>query len=81
VIVDPKTQKDKQGTLGMNRPSLPWGKTSAFAFSYQLGWMYMRYFMWNFAGKQNDLQGVYMSNVRDGNWKTGIGFWDTPEIG
>ena len=52
-----------------------------FAFSYQLGWMYLRYFMWNFAGKQNDLQGVYMGNVRDGNWKTGIGPWDTMRLG
>jgi hypothetical protein len=52
-----------------------------FAFQYQLGWMYIRYFMWNFAGKQNDLQGVYMSNVRDGNWKTGIGPWDTFRLG
>ncbi|MEI9957432.1 MAG: hypothetical protein WDM90_14320 [Ferruginibacter sp.] len=48
------------------------GENIAFAFSYQLGWMYLRYFMWNFAGKQNDLQGIYMGNVRDGNWKTGI---------
>ncbi|MGC4099891.1 protein O-mannosyl-transferase family [Ferruginibacter sp.] len=52
-----------------------------FAFSYQLGWMYLRYFMWNFAGKQNDLQGVYMGNVRDGNWKTGIGLWDNARLG
>ncbi|MGG9963667.1 glycosyltransferase family 117 protein [Ferruginibacter sp. SUN106] len=52
-----------------------------FAFSYQLGWMYLRYFMWNFAGKQNDLQGVYMGNVRDGNWKTGIGLWDRLRLG
>lgn len=53
----------------------------AFASAYQVGWMYMRYFMWNFAGKQNDIQGVYMSNVRDGNWKTGIGFWDNARLG
>ena len=53
----------------------------AFAAAYQVGWMYLRYFMWNFAGKQNDLQGVNMSNVRDGNWKTGIGFWDNARLG
>ena len=52
-----------------------------FAMSYQLGWMYMRYFMWNFAGKQNDVQGVEMNNVRDGNWKTGISFWDNIRLG
>jgi hypothetical protein len=36
--------------------------------------MYLRYFLWNFAGKQNDLQGF--GNVRDGNFKTGISFVD-----
>ncbi len=52
-----------------------------FFLSYQMNWMYLRYFMWNFAGKQNDVQGVYMSNVRDGNWKTGIGFYDNIRLG
>ena len=42
--------------------------------SYQFGFMYMRYFLWNFAGKQNDLQGF--GNVRDGNFITGISFID-----
>jgi len=37
---------------------------------YQAGWMYLRYFMWNFAGKQNDLQGF--GNPRDSNWISGI---------
>jgi hypothetical protein len=43
-----------------------------YFFGYQLNWMYFRYFMWNFAGKQNDNQGFYAGNVRDGNWITGI---------
>jgi hypothetical protein len=43
--------------------------------------MYLRYFMWNFSGKQNDLQGIYMGNVRDGNWITGIGFIDKIRLG
>ncbi len=42
--------------------------------SYQTGWMYMRYFMWNFAGRQNDLQGF--GNVRDSNWISGVPFVD-----
>lgn len=41
---------------------------------YQFRWMYWRYFMWNFAGRQNDLQG--MGNIRDGNWYSGITFID-----
>jgi hypothetical protein len=41
-----------------------------WALSYQIGWMYFRYFGWNFIGKQNDLQGF--GNPRDGNSITGI---------
>ena len=47
--------------------------------NYQFGFMYLRYFLWNFAGKQNDLQGF--GNVRDGNFKTGIGFIDNSLFG
>ncbi len=43
--------------------------------------MYLRYFMWNFAGKQNDIQGIDMGNVRDGNWLTGIPIWDNARLG
>jgi hypothetical protein len=43
-----------------------------FFLSYQTYFMYVRYFFWNFSGKQNDLQGVFTGNVRDGNWVTGI---------
>ena len=48
-----------------------------YFFGYQLNWMYFRYFMWNFAGKQNDNQGLFAGNVRDGNWITGITPIDT----
>jgi hypothetical protein len=41
---------------------------------YQTGWMYLRYFMWNFAGKQNDLEGF--GNPRDSNWVSGISALD-----
>ncbi|MEO9021929.1 MAG: DUF2723 domain-containing protein [Ginsengibacter sp.] len=53
----------------------------SFFFQYQFNWMYWRYFMWNFAGKQNDLQGIDIGNVRDGNWITGIPFWDNARLG
>lgn len=52
-----------------------------FFFSYQLAWMYGRYFMWNFAGKQNDVQGFAQGNPRDGNWITGIPFFDSKILG
>lgn len=50
-----------------------------FFMNYQAGWMYMRYFMWNFAGKQNDLQGF--GSVRDSNWISGIKFIDNVRLG
>lgn len=46
---------------------------------YQAGWMYMRYFMWNFAGKQNDLQGL--GNPRDSNFISGFSFVDNALYG
>ncbi|MCX6305143.1 MAG: DUF2723 domain-containing protein [Bacteroidetes bacterium] len=51
----------------------------AFFWNYQLVHMYYRYFMWNFAGKQNDVQG--MGNKLDGNWKSGIKFIDQMRLG
>jgi len=47
-----------------------------FFATYQFYWMYFRYFMWNFSGKQDDVQGMFGGNVRDGNWITGIDFID-----
>ncbi|MCX8472066.1 MAG: DUF2723 domain-containing protein [Sediminibacterium sp.] len=47
--------------------------------NYQCGWMWFRYFMWSFSGKQNDLQGF--GNVRDGNWISGISFIDNARLG
>ncbi|HET6256056.1 MAG TPA: DUF2723 domain-containing protein [Puia sp.] len=48
-------------------------------WGYQFNWMYWRYFMWNFAGRQNDLQGT--GNPRDGNWISGIGPIDNLRLG
>ena len=46
-----------------------------YFLSYQVNFMYWRYFMWNFAGRQNDIQGH--GELEHGNWITGIGFIDT----
>lgn len=43
-----------------------------FLLKYQMGWMYWRYFYWNFVGKQNGTQGYYSWDVSDGNWLSGI---------
>ena len=50
-----------------------------FFLSYQCNWMYWRYFMWNFAGRQNDIQGN--GELEHGNWLTGIPFIDNARLG
>ena len=51
----------------------------SFFGSYQLGFMYWRYFMWNFCGRQNDVQGN--GETEYGNWITGISFIDNMRLG
>ncbi len=50
-----------------------------FFISYQCNWMYWRYFMWNFAGRQNDLQGN--GELEHGNWITGFDWFDNWRLG
>lgn len=51
----------------------------SWALSYQIGWMYLRYFGWNFVGKQNDIQGF--GNKRDANTLSGISAVDNALLG
>ena len=44
----------------------------AFFFDYQMNWMYWRYFMWNFAGRQNDIHSPTPGDIFAGNWESGI---------
>ena len=55
------------------------GENLTFFWRYQVLHMYWRYFMWNFVGKQNDLQGL--GNNVDGNWISGINFIDSQRLG
>ena len=50
-----------------------------FFISYQCNWMYWRYFLWNFAGRQNDIQGH--GEAEHGNWITGIAAFDNMRLG
>ena len=50
-----------------------------FFLEYQFGYMYWRYFMWNFTGRQNDEQGQY--DILDGNWISGIPIIDEIRLG
>ena len=69
---------DQCGEMVMVNMPTQW-ENIKFFFSYQLNWMYWRYFMWNFAGRQNDLQGF--GEIEHGNWITGISFIDNWLIG
>lgn len=50
-----------------------------YFFRYQVNFMYWRYFMWNFSGRQNDLQSY--GDISKGNWITGIPFIDNAMLG
>ena len=53
----------------------------AFFFDYQMNWMYWRYFMWNFAGRQNDIHSPAPGDPFVGNWESGISFLDNLRLG
>jgi hypothetical protein len=61
----------------LNKPTF--GENLRFFLQYQVGVMYFRYFMWNFSGRQNDVQGY--GGPQDGNWITGIPFIDKLLVG
>ncbi len=72
-----QSQDPQTGQVKFEAPS--YADNFEWFFTYQMGLMYWRYFMWNFAGKQNDVQG--MGSVRDGNWISGISFIDNKRLG
>ena len=57
------------------------GANLAFFFDYQMNWMYWRYFMWNFVGRQNDIHSPSPGNIFHGNWESGIKFIDNARLG
>ena len=62
--------------LDVDKPSF--GSNFAYMLEYQFGYMYWRYFMWNFVGRQDDVQGKYDLH---GNWISGIKFVDEHLLG
>ncbi len=57
------------------------GTNLRFFFDYQLNWMYWRYFMWNFAGRQNQIHSPSPGNLFHGNWESGVKFIDDFRLG
>lgn len=86
-LLFPRTYSDKPDHINFYRQwlHLAEGETPSFTqnlkffTSYQMGFMYWRYFLWNFSGRQNDNQGH--GNYSDGNWISGIKPLDAARLG
>lgn len=81
---DPNYQSHMVGYMrwgGVSNPNIPPTLLDniSFFFNYQLNYMYFRYFMWNFSGRQNDISG--RGGISSGNWITGISFIDEHVLG
>lgn len=74
------SESDKEALRHINRNKVPTHNMNMkFLHTYQFNYMYFRYFMWNFAGRQNDIQG--RGDLYNGNWVTGIPFVDNLLVG
>ena len=80
-MVNATTYVDGNGNTLANEPKLKptFLENLQFFISYQMNHMYWRYFMWNFAGRQNDIQGN--GEITQGNWISGIPFIDNWRLG
>lgn len=73
-------RKAKRDQIGEDGKPLPtFGNNIQFFVNYQVNWMYWRYFMWNYAGRQNDIQGH--GDAMRGNWQSGFEMIDGPRLG
>ncbi|HYV91987.1 MAG TPA: DUF2723 domain-containing protein [Chitinophagales bacterium] len=72
---DPSHVRFYRSWLNLKEGDKPtFGDNMNFFFTYQVGFMYWRYFMWNFSGRQDDVQGD--GDIKHGNWITGFPFID-----
>ena len=81
-MVNPASEKHYKAIAGISQNSKrrpTFGENLSFMISYQFGYMYGRYFMWNFTGRQNDVQGNL--DMYNGNWISGIDFIDEMRLG
>ncbi|MDB4303752.1 DUF2723 domain-containing protein [Desulfosarcina sp.] len=72
-----EVQNDDGSTSVRMKPTF--GENLRFFFTYQIGHMYFRYLMWNFSGRQNDIES--QGEKEHGNWLTGIGWFDENVLG
>ncbi len=77
--------RDNQGNIVYDRSnpkrSPSFIENMRFFFRYQFNHMYWRYFMWNFAGRQNDIQSHSKAEITKGNWLSGVDFIDSAKLG
>ncbi len=81
-MVNPASEKMYKSIAGIPKNSTrrpTFGENLKFMMSFQFGYMYGRYFMWNFVGRQNDIQGNL--DVFNGNWISGIDAIDEARLG
>jgi len=72
-----EVQNDDGTTTTRMKPTM--GENLRYFFTYQIGHMYFRYLMWNFSGRQNDIES--QGEKEHGNWLTGIGWFDENILG
>lgn len=77
---DPAHQQFYRNYLSLGKEEKPSAKDNlSYFFSYQVNWLWWRYFMWNYAGRQNDTEG--QGEARNGNWISGIPLLDYSRTG
>ena len=74
--MDPNRKPLYYQWMGRKSGNPTMGDNLQYFLRYQVGWMYWRYFMWNFAGRQNGDQGFFPWDLKSGHWISGIPFVD-----
>lgn len=75
------TEGKGRSIVGAKYKKPTFGANLSYFIDYQMDFMYMRYFMWNFVGRQNDLQPTIPGDLFKGNWISGIKFIDEMRLG
>lgn len=75
------TQGKGKSIPGSSTKKPTMGANLKYFFDYQLNWMYWRYFMWNFVGRQNQIHAPSPGDIFHGNWESGVTFIDNLLLG
>ena len=78
--MDPNRRPLYYNWMGRSSGNPTMGDNLRYFFRYQVGWMYWRYFMWNFAGRQNGEQGFTPYDLTKGHWISGVPFVDNARL-